>query len=84
MATSESYIFMINHNGLFGRSPYISQKNDFCINYIFASRLSTKFKFNGSNLLTGDKLSYRCGICVSSEIGGRNWVVELTDMGFVF
>ena len=34
--------------------PHIfSKKIDFCINYIFASRFLTKFKYDGSNLLTG-------------------------------
>lgn len=33
-------------------------------------------KSDGSNLLTGDRLSYRCGVYVLGEIGGREWVTE--------
>ena len=53
--------------------PHIFAKIDFCINYIFESRFSRKFKYDGSKFLAEDKLSHRCEICVSSEIGGRDF-----------
>ena len=37
--TLESYIFLLNRNGLFHRSAHVSQKIDFCINIL----ASTKF-----------------------------------------